>query len=994
MATIQLKRTRIPSDVGVGLYLKDNGVAVAWTSLEDIHVHAFSVPQNAFAGECQAAPDTSDPTRLNVDYPATNPQYPGVAKLVIVAKYHGRVKSYDVPVISFVKSTEEVTGYQVIDDPEVGVAIQVVDAEDPSVVLEVADVSTSLLDQAIQDAEDAATLANTKAGLANDAAAAANAAKEAADDAAAGANTAKQNANSAAGRANSSATNANNAAAAANAAAADANSAAALANEKAALVQDKLDTADADHARAEQDHTQASVDHTTAGDDHSRAQTDHSTAAADHTQAASDHTTAAGDHTTAAADHTQAASDHTQAASDHTTAAADHTTAGNDHTQAAADHTAAGQDHTRAGEDHTLAAADHTTAGEDHTQAGADHTQAGNDHTQAGTDHTTAAADHTQAESDHTRAESDHQSIADKADVDGYYQQMTVGLAENLVDTKGAGSEQTLTRRTSCGDESIADDGTAVFKEVRGNTLVWNSILQNGNFANGTDNWAIRSGSVGTASVSNNEATISKGSSGGTGVVYANTSFSALTSHKYYISAKVKTNTEGVTASFGFYASGGSTSGNTLIETTSLSYVRLSGIVSPKGDTHKLGVRSGTSQTQNNSATFTDVVCIDLTLMFGSGNEPTTVAEFEALFPELYYAYNAGTLINNKASKYITDGFNQYNPETGKANVLAGNEYQITGTYTGLTLGGVAVTPDANGCFTPTVSGELTVTGGNATDTCVHLTWSGYRNGEYEPYWKRELALNLPTLTGKLNGAGSSVEVFPEGMRATIGTASKYDALEVNEEFSIVKAVKRCGYIADLGAQNWQSNTSSGVTRYYLPIDDAQSRQNNNNFIITIMDYEWKDKYASSDKAIILRSGLFGTDTVLAIHDNSVASVDALKTKLSGVSLVYTLKEASEAEYVLDEPIRAITKIADFGTETIEPQGVDANGVPNTAPFRAIIKYNDDFTRKIATMDKNFTSKETVDALLSCLGGALNGTITKTWDATNNKWTFTFTPNA
>ena len=35
----------------------------------------------------------------------------------------------------------------------------------------------------------------------------------------------------------------------------------------------------------------------------------------------------------------------------------------------------------------------------------------------------------------------------------------------------------------------------------------------------------------------------------------------------------------------------------------------------------------------------------DLTLMFGAGNEPATVAEFEKLFPRDYYDYNAGEVI-------------------------------------------------------------------------------------------------------------------------------------------------------------------------------------------------------------------------------------------------------------------------------------------------------------------------------------------------------------
>ena len=44
--------------------------------------------------------------------------------------------------------------------------------------------------------------------------------------------------------------------------------------------------------------------------------------------------------------------------------------------------------------------------------------------------------------------------------------------------------------------------------------------------------------------------------------------------------------------------------------------------------------------------TLKDFQLFDLTQMFGAGNEPATVAEFEAMFPEEYYPYNAGELLN------------------------------------------------------------------------------------------------------------------------------------------------------------------------------------------------------------------------------------------------------------------------------------------------------------------------------------------------------------
>lgn len=58
-----------------------------------------------------------------------------------------------------------------------------------------------------------------------------------------------------------------------------------------------------------------------------------------------------------------------------------------------------------------------------------------------------------------------------------------------------------------------------------------------------------------------------------------------------------------------------------------------------------------------------DIICpqiYDLTQMFGTGNEPATVEEFEALFPEDYYPYNEGELMSIAVNEVAEQGKNYF----------------------------------------------------------------------------------------------------------------------------------------------------------------------------------------------------------------------------------------------------------------------------------------------------------------------------------------------
>ena len=137
MGPITLENVRASSDITVKLRLKDGGMYIAWTSLSDIKAYIFSDAQRAIAGRCDVSIDGNDSTLLICNYSSTKPQYLGVNSIVIRANYDGRVKTYDRCAFNIVKRTADVSEDIVLNDP-------VVDLE-----LEVADVSSSLLDMAI-----------------------------------------------------------------------------------------------------------------------------------------------------------------------------------------------------------------------------------------------------------------------------------------------------------------------------------------------------------------------------------------------------------------------------------------------------------------------------------------------------------------------------------------------------------------------------------------------------------------------------------------------------------------------------------------------------------------------------------------------------------------------------------------------------------------------------------------------------------------------------
>lgn len=159
-------------------------------------------------------------------------------------------------------------------------------------------------------------------------------------------------------------------------------------------------------------------------------------------------------------------------------------------------------------------------------------------------------------------------------------------------------------------------------------------IIQNGDFSDGLTGWTTNNA---TATISDSEVTITKGSSSSGGRLSA-TRATISSSKVYYFKVIAKYGTTNGRA--GFFTSSGSSITGGYVTISDSSWTTYDKIASPNGSANLFALFAGTSSSSNGSyAVFKSVFCIDLTAMFGAGNEPT-IETCRELFPNDYYPYN------------------------------------------------------------------------------------------------------------------------------------------------------------------------------------------------------------------------------------------------------------------------------------------------------------------------------------------------------------------
>ena len=531
--------------------------------------------------------------------------------------------------------------------------------------------------------------------------------------------------------------------------------------------------------------------------------------------------------------------------------------------------------------------------------------------------------------------------VATKANVNGTYEDMTVGNTDQLVATVFETDNEPYNFRTSGGTMDIGD---REYDQIVGGTIAWNQLVQNGNF-DGTTGWSIANDASTTISASGNVLTVTFGASA-IAATRLSQSGKDFRKDRVFLAMVDAKSSKALGVQFSYASIADNIRTLTLTPDT---WTRYSCVIKMKANGTEISLygNAGGTAEENDTIQFKNFVVFDLTQMFGVtianyiyGLEQATAgagaAWFTKMFPNAYYAYDAGTLMSVKAASHNTVGFNQWDEEweqgsidydTGSPTPLSGairsknyirvipNQtyflrtsvtaigflYDIDKNYIGHILGG-----SISSGYTFTVPENAyyfkfrtSATYGNAykNDICINLSWSGYRNGEYEPYVKRSYSLD------------SSLE-----LRGVPNLDASNNLYYSGDTYSSDGVVARKYRVINMGDLTWILNMGTSTKQWLAFITGYEGRENSigirDSVCSKIFITDLAKAYAGTGDAPVIT--VRGNFIVIYNPDWDGKTGPEVKVLLNGIYYVYGLKTPSEEEA---EPFQSPQVVDDFGTE-------------------------------------------------------------------------------
>lgn len=501
--------------------------------------------------------------------------------------------------------------------------------------------------------------------------------------------------------------------------------------------------------------------------------------------------------------------------------------------------------------------------------------------------------------------------------------------------------EEQFTFQPTANDESVKD-GVAVVKSIKGNTVVANQFLQPSLFETQTIN--------GVTLTNNGDGTYTLSGSPSDSGGFQATTYPRSEKDKYYLRGGYSSDLYVV---FGRAQDSGSGAiGTSYTGGGNVSYFPRINFTKNLDLTTPIIIRP---------------IVINLTQMFGEGNEPATVEEFERLYPNLPTEYNEGSLLNLNADSIKSVGFNQWDREWeyGFINTTTGIKIKYDGVSTpnisnhrfvcknyikvlsntsyyvraeNLRTGDALYIYeyDANKKFIKYITVNSDTDIGNKVFTtsdscryilfqnyyesvdvdayqnniCINLSHSGYRNGEYEPY--KEFIANLPIK-----------DYFPDGMKSA---GSVRDEIVWDESIEKYKAIQRIGSII-LDATNFNINYLSELGGFQIVTTSAGLPGSSGTFVGLMAKYPYKGKYdVIKDKEL----GWVYTRFPFVKDSSFNGDASAFKQSLQGQTLYY--EHQTPIETIIEDFDLIDYEVSDFGTEEILSD-------ESTTPIIADIQY-------------------------------------------------------
>ena len=589
-----------------------------------------------------------------------------------------------------------------------------------------------------------------------------------------------------------------------------------------------------------------------------------------------------------------------------------------------------------------------------------------------------------------TEVESNNELIEDlqdnKVDKGDYAPALTAGFADNLVSKDVVVDSEFNLRRSGGGAIS---DRVARMEVVKGNSVVWNQQLRP---LSSTEWYANPDDTSSEYSYNYCKLTIAREASAlpvnGVAITPTTTNRKpALPNHAYLITAEIKVS---VAISVGIRNYTSPWGGDYKKDAQANQWTRVAFIdrttelyngYATVGTTTNIGLSIG------DTIEIRNVAVVDLTQMFGAGNEPTTIEEFYARIPQNVdlYAYNEGEVIHCNVDAVKSVGRNVWDEEwevgaigNGEpiindnairsknfcpclpnalyyveiANSTMDSRYYlnmffydkekkyISSTYANKQT----ITIPNNAEFFKISSNTSTYVYGSTYnhDICINLSDPDF-NGQYEPY--KEDVRELPS---------AIKEVFPNGMMSA-GTAHDVAYNDLNKEVGVTE--KRIG-VVDMGTLDWRRYEGDVAMFITNALDKANGVRN-----LICSEYNTQGWNEGLDKAINGNN----LSNQVQLFDSSYTDVASFKAAMAGVMLYYELAEPIITEH--QEPFNLDYQVTNGGQE-------QAMATEPTSAFKADIAYGFNASAKIKENANEIAQlKATIAQLQAALASMVNANV-------------------